>query len=464
MRVIGRILKWVGGLVLLMVIAGFGWLYLFPPDLLRVADAYSAKIVCSNYFLAGRDPQQVLGEDVQAPGNPVLKYVSVKTHDEGYISANMFGIFATEYAVNRPGLGCANVPDHDIDAAIKIGSVSLPAAPPESDYEWPLGDQVTLPPDEAVKAVIADATLAGPGVRAIVVVKDGHVIAERYDDGFSEKTPLLGWSMTKTVNGALVAMRVAAGKLSWTGDHLFADWTDDRAKIKISDLMAMQSGLKFDEDYGDVTDVTRMLFLEPDQPHFVETRAMEAKPGTKFSYSTGTAVVLARLWMNTFATSAEALAYPRQALFNPIGMRSAVLETDSRGNYSGGSLLYATARDWARFGLLLLDKGVWNGERVLPEDYATMVSTPSTASKGVYTQAQSWIVGPQDISNTQSGLPADTFWAEGHDGQSIAIIPSEKLVVVRLGLTPSRTGYAPQALVAKIIAAAKIPPVVPPAQ
>jgi CubicO group peptidase (beta-lactamase class C family) len=452
---VGKIAKWLAIMVVVVGVGATGWLYFFPPELIRVGAAYSAKIACSNAFLAHRDAAAVLADDVQAPGHPLLKHIELeKVGDDGY-AASLYGILARETAIYRDGLGCTVVADHDLDAARKVRLATRPAVVGESDYEWPMGDQVSLAPNSRVTAVLADAALTGPGMRAVVVVKDGKIVGEIYGKGYAADTPLMGWSMTKTVTGALVAARVAEGKLKWDQDKLFPAWSDDRAKIKISDLMAMQSGLSLEETYGDVNDVTRMLFLEPDQSKFVEEKQLEVAPGSKWKYTTGSAVLLSKIWMNTFADQQEALSYPRKALFGPIGMRSAVMETDENGTFSGGSLMYATARDWARFGLLLADKGDWNGVQVLPEDFSEMVGTASRASSGQYTNGLAWKSGPQALSNDKFGLPADTFWVLGHDGQSIAIIPSEKLVVVRLGLTPGKLGYVPQHMVQKIVEAAK---------
>jgi hypothetical protein len=457
MRIIGKILKWLALAILLLVVGVAGWLYFAPPELLRVGTAYAAKIVCSNYYLAHRDPQQVFADDVQAPGNPLLGYVKIDKHDD-YFGASLFGWVAESYAVNRDGLGCAVAPGGDLDAVRNIKFAKPVEIEKASEFEWPLGDEVSLAGSDKVKALIMDPALAGPGMRAIVVVKNGRLIAEAYAPGFTADTPLMGWSMTKTVTGALVAARVAEGKLKWDQDHLFPEWADDRAKIKVTDLMAMQSGLNLVETYGDVNDVTRMLFLEPDQAKFVEAHPLEAQPSTLFKYTTGTGVLLTRLWMNTFSDQQEALSYPRKALFTPIGMRSAIMETDAAGTFSGGSLMYATARDWARFGLLLANKGDWNGVQVLPADYAAMVGTATSASKGLYTQALTWKSAPAGADEQNAGtLPPDAFWLQGHDGQSVTIIPSEGLVVVRLGLTPGKFGYRPAELVNKVMEAAREP-------
>jgi CubicO group peptidase (beta-lactamase class C family) len=457
MRIIGKILKWLALAIVVLVVGAAGWLHILPPELLRVGTAYAAKIVCSNYFLAHRDPEQVFAEDVQAPGNPLLGYVKIDRHDD-YIGASLFGWVAESYAVNRDGLGCAVAPGGDIDGVRNVKLAKPAEIPKASEFEWPLGDEVSLAGSDKVKALITDPALAGPGMRAVVVVKNGRLIAETYAPGFTAETPLLGWSMTKTVTGALVATLVGQGKLRWDQDHLFPEWTDDRAAIKLSDLMAMRSGLRFNEEYGDVSDVTRMLFLEPDEAKFVEQLPLADKPGSKFSYATGTGVLLTRLWMNTFADPQEALGYPRKALFGPIGMRSAIMETDAAGTFSGGSLMYATARDWARFGLLLADKGDWNGVQVLPPEFATMLTTATPQSNGAYSEALTWKSAPEGAgAEPSTALPADTFWASGHDGQSIAIIPSEGLVVVRLGLTPAKFKYGPRELVSRVMEAAREP-------
>ena len=272
MRIVARILAWFGLGVVVLAAGAAGWLYVFPPELLRVGTAYAAKIVCSNTFMAGRDPVEVLASDVQAPGHPLLRHVSVEKGRDR-ITARLFGFVAVQTALYRPGLGCAAVPDGDIDAARAIVLDDVPA-PAKSDLEWPLGDQVSKPLSEPVQALLDDPGLAGPDMRAIVVVKDGRIVGERYGDGFGEDVPLMGWSMTKTVTAALAGLRVADGKLAYDQDKLFPEWTDDRARITVSDLMSMQSGLDLEEAYGDVNDVTRMLFLEPNQARFVESKPL----------------------------------------------------------------------------------------------------------------------------------------------------------------------------------------------
>jgi CubicO group peptidase (beta-lactamase class C family) len=187
---------------------------------------------------------------------------------------------------------------------------------------------------------------------------------------------------------------------------------------------------------------------------FAEAQPLTGEVGKVFSYSSGTAVMLSRLWQDAIGDKTKALAWPRTALFEPLGMHSAVLETDEKGTFVGSSYLYATAHDWARFGQFLLQGGTWNGNQILPTGFVDWMREPAPASK-VYGRGQLWIEGPGDEerpgAGAAAGLPKDTYWMEGHDGQTVAIVPSEQLVVVRLGLTPAKLGYRPQAMVGALV-------------
>ncbi|MGB6118265.1 MAG: serine hydrolase, partial [Mesorhizobium sp.] len=346
------------------------------------------------------------------------------------------------------------VPDGDLAAA-----AIAPAAATGAGL-WPQGHEVQPSQDPAIAAILDDPAMTGPGMRAVVVAKNGRIVGERYGEGFSAETPLLGWSMTKTVTAAIIGTLVGQGRLSVDKAALFPQWAGDgRKDIKLSDLMSMSSGLEFNEDYGDVTDVTRMLYLEPDMAGFTASKPLAHEIGKVFNYSSGTTVLLSRIWQDAIGDSAQALAWPRKELFDKIGMNSAVLETDARGTYVGSSYLYATGRDWVRFGQFLMQDGVWNGEQILPVGYAAWMREPSQAAPDEYTRGQMWLRGPSGTTpegqdpDAGFNLPDDTVWARGHDGQTIAIIPSKQIVVARLGLTPSKLGYKPQAMVGALVKA-----------
>jgi CubicO group peptidase (beta-lactamase class C family) len=219
----------------------------------------------------------------------------------------------------------------------------------------------------------------------------------------------------------------------------------------------MSSGLRFIESYGMVSDVTRMLYLQPDMAGFARAQPLVHPAGEFWSYSSGTANILSRIVQD--AAGPLGAAYPSEKLFKPLGMSSATIETDEYGTLVGSSYMYATARDWARYGLFLLQGGVWRGQEMLPRGYVAMMASPVTASHGEYGHGMVWLRGssatvPGTNPDAAFGIPADTFWMEGHDGQSIAIIPSRDMVVVRLGLTPSHDHYQPQPLVKAVLDAA----------
>jgi CubicO group peptidase (beta-lactamase class C family) len=461
MRRVVRFFKWV--LILAVLAAGglAAWLAYAPPALIRIASAYSAKIVCSNVFIAKRDAGEVLKIDVQAPGHPLLRIMNVSVDEaKGQVEAGLLGLFGENAAVYREGLGCTNVTIGGRPAPLQKPSLS--AAPANASALWPEGESIAASQDPAVTAALDDAALQGPGMRAIVAVQNGRIIGERYGKGFDAKTPLLGWSMTKTVNAAILGTLVRDGKLTLDKTGLFSGWAGDgRRAISVGDLMGMSSGLVFNEEYGDVTDVTRMLFLEQDMANFALKKPLDAKPGLKFNYSSGTAVLLSRIWQSALGKNAG--AYPSEALFQPLGMASAVLEADASGTFAGSSYLYATGRDWARFGEFLRLDGAWNGKAILPPGFAAMMREPVAVSDTgfgpEYGKGQLWLRGPE--AGTEAGfdpdagfdLSSDAYWMIGHDGQTIAIIPSKGLVVVRLGLTPSKLGYKPQGLTAALVKA-----------
>ncbi len=457
------ILRRILGALLLLVVAAALALWLKPPALLRVGANYAAKIVCSNVFLAGRDPDEVLRVDVQAPGIALLRLMQVSVDSEhGVVRAGFLKFIGNGVAQWHPGRGCTVAPDGKIDsepgpmhvpapapAPAAIGSIAAASAAP-----WPEGDAVKT--DAALDRVLGNDTLAGPGMRAIVVADHGHIVAERYAPGFSSSTPLLGWSMTKTVMAGVIGMLVKDGKLKLDQAGLWPGATDGREHIRVADLLAMSSGLQWNEAYGAVSDVTGMLYLQPDMAAFARAQPLAHPVGTVWSYSSGTALILSRIAQE--AAGEDLLEFINTRLFTPLGITSATLEPDEHGTPVGSSYMYATARDWARYGQFLLQDGVWQGRALLPPGYVTMMATPVAASDGQYGQGQTWLWGsdattPHVNPDAAFGIPGDTFWMSGHDGQNIAIIKSRQLVIVRLGLTPDATVYSPQPLVKAILEA-----------
>lgn len=469
-----KILRRTAAALLTLIIALTLSIWWKPPELLRVGANYSAKIVCSNVFLAERDPEDVLRVDVQAPGIALLRLMRVSVDREhGVVRAGFLGFIGDGIAIARPGKGCTVLPDGRLAAlsdapasgvrpqlesangSSAAGSSTDAAAAPAA--LWPDGNAVEI--QAAIDRIVANRELAGPGARALLVVDHGRIVAERYASGFSAGTPLLGWSMTKTVMAGLIGMLVRDGKLSLDQAGLWPALVGDgRDRIQLADLLAMSSGLKFNEAYGSVSDVTSMLYLQPDMAGFARAQPLIHPVGEVWSYSSGTALILSRIMQDAAGGDGEAFA--RERLFKPLGMSSATLELDEHGTLVGSSYMYATARDWARYAQFLLQEGVWQGQPLLPSGYVAMMETPVAASGGQYGHGQVWLWGsdaktPGVNPDAAFGIPADTFWLSGHDGQSIAVIRSRQLIIVRLGLTPESLGYTTQPLVKAVLEALK---------
>jgi CubicO group peptidase (beta-lactamase class C family) len=462
-----KIFRRIVGIVLVLIVAAALLLWFKPPALLRVGANYSAKIVCSNVFLAGRDPEEVLRVDVQAPGISILKLMRVSVDRErGVVRAGFLGVIGDGLAQYRSGHGCTVFPDGKLDSSApsqfsSMARIGPPAPSAFSTAPWPDGAAVQT--RATIDALIKDPVLAGPGARAIVVVDHGRIVGEYYGPGFESKTPLLGWSMTKTVTAGAIGMLIKDGKLSlaqagfWPGN-------DGRERIRLKDLLAMSSGLQWNEAYGAVSDVTSMLYQQPDMAGFARSPPLAHPPGEEWLYSSGTAVILSRIAQEALAQAGGATAghdlptFIKGRLFDPLGITTATIEPDERGTLVGSSYMYATARDWARYGLFLLQDGIWQGEELLPPGYVAMMATPVEASHGQYGMGQTWLWGSDAVTpgvnpDAAFGIPPDTFWMSGHDGQSVCIIKSRQLVIVRLGLTPYAAGYTAQRLVQAVLKA-----------
>ncbi|WP_051380432.1 serine hydrolase [Bradyrhizobium sp. WSM1743] len=395
-----------------------------------------------------RDAAAVIGTDVEFALPRVVKSMKIRVDTaKQRVEVAYRGLFAKRYAQYEEGRGCTLVSKDELP-----DRTAPPLAPATSAALWPAGERVELSNDKRLLAALNDPALQGPGMRAIVVVHDGRIVGETYGEGFNASTPLLGWSMTKTVNAAL-AVAVKDGKLSLDKKNLFPQWAGDaRAEISVADLMAMTSGLEWNEDQGDSPDPGRLESLARDAAAFARDRPLVAAPGTKFNYSGGSSVLLARLWQN--AIGADARAYPRERLFKPLGMTSAVLESDPSGTFLGEGFLYANAHDWVRFGEFLRLGGEWNDQQLLPLRFVDYMRSPVPASDQghgpVYGRGGVWLARGQGFN-----LPDDSFMLQGHLRQVIAIIPSRKLVILRMGLTREDIGYSVAKLLYAIVAACR---------
>jgi CubicO group peptidase (beta-lactamase class C family) len=298
------------------------------------------------------------------------------------------------------------------------------------------------------KVFVEEDTILPVHTRAVIVVYDGHLIAEHYADGFSAKTKLAGWSMTKTVTGALIGILAKQGKLFVESPAPVPEWQspgDPRHVITIENLLQQRSGLDFDEIYYRASDATRMLFQKSDMAAFTASHPLKFQPGSVFQYSSGNSNILSRIIRQTVGDSLY-VGFPYKEMFYKLGMYSAVLEPDPSGTFVGSSYMYANARDWARLGLLFLNDGVMNKQRILPEGWVSKSTMPVSSDKRGYGY-QIWLNRGSDSSvKHYPSAPADMFYADGFESQLIFVIPSKRLVIVRMGLTQHNNFNADQFL------------------
>jgi len=442
-----------GVVVLILILAiAFVFIKLDLATQLRIGAGWKAQILCSGVFVSGRDAALVLKEDVAV--HPILKFIGTTVdYEKKEVRTSFLGLIKNR-SIYRPPLGSILL-SGAAEETLRSWPVDIPEpqpANPES-IPWPAGDLIldaSLPPgvdgpllDKAVEEAFTEPDPENlRRTRAVLVIHNGRLIAERYAPGITKEMPLIGWSMTKSVTSALVGILAGEGKLSLQAPAPVPEWQqpdDPRRNITLEQLLWMSSGLSFSETYAEkpVSDVQIMLFTKPDMASYAVRLPLEAKPGTRWHYSTGTTNIIARIIRSSFGEEREYFAFPRRALFNRIGMRSAVFETDASGIFNCGSSLFASARDWARLGLLYLNDGVWEGERIFPDGWVAYSTTPApTAEKGDY-GAQIWLNrGPQGNPEARPfpGLPQDLSYFEGYQGQFVGIIPSRQLVAVRLGM------------------------------
>jgi CubicO group peptidase (beta-lactamase class C family) len=459
------------GVILIAAIGAFVW---FLINALPLGTGFAAKYLCSSTFISQRDPEIVFQEDV-APINPIaiaVDYLVDREHKS--VSADSVGLFSAT-AIYREGCGCSLVigtTEEKMRQQTFYKQTSGENRPVHQDeLPWPEGRQGPVDPasqgiDQTKLQKALDAAFDEPGpdktkkTRAVIIVYNGRLVAERYADGFHKGMPLLGWSMSKSVTNALVGILVNNGMLDIKAPAPVAEWQNDgnpRRKITLDQLLRMSDGLEFEESYLPPDDTTRMLFESYDFAAYAAGKPIVAEPDAIWNYSSGTANIIARIVRQTAEKIYPAYyTFIRENLFLKIGMYSALMEPDASGTFVGSSYTFATPRDWARFGLLYLQDGVWQGERIMPRGWVKYSTTPTPqAPRGEY-GALFWLnagspLDPED--RRWPSAPRDAFAALGFQEQKVIIIPSKKLVLVRFGATSDRKAWNSDEFIADVLAA-----------
>ncbi len=418
------------GLVPLLIIVIAVVVYNYPR--LNIITGFSAKSVCSCTFEAGRDLASIEAGDNDI--NPIYYAKNLINEKEKSVTSTVFGLKKRK-AIYKEGIGCVLLPENFENIKFKPNRTIY-----KNQLPFPFGDakqKDTVFSNVAYSKLqnVVDNSFDKNGdilkrTRAVVVIYKDQIIAEKYVEGFTKETKLLGWSMTKSITSAVLGVLEKQGKINVSQTNIFPEWeNDNRSKITLNNLLQMNSGLEWVEDYNNISDVTKMLFLAEDMTKIQLQKPLTGKPNESWNYSSGTTNLLSGFIRNQFKTHQEYLDFWYTELIDKIGMSSMILETDVAGNYVGSSYGWATARDWAKFGLLYLNDGSWNGEQILNKSWVNYSKTPTNGSNGEY-GAQFWL----NAGGVYPNVPKDLFSCNGYQGQHVFIIPSKDLVVVRFGL------------------------------
>ena len=415
----------------------FGALYL--NSLMPIITGYAAKNLASGVFISGRSQAEVEALDLNFS---FIKFTKNKIDVERKSVSSRF-LWGKSKAIYREGFGCTLVRDVNEDA---LRNEVFPKLPPlayaQDTTFWPMGNVIQdttagidLQKMEQIALNLVDKHTYGGYAFSFLIMHKGVPVLEKYNLGINEETRLLSWSMAKSFTNALAGIMVMDGKWDINAPAEMPEWQgDDRKSITISNLLHMQSGLKWNEDYGNRSDVTVMLHDKADFARFAYEKPLKYAPGTRWYYSSGTTNIVNHLMRKTIGNDVEYYQFAANRLFNKIGMPDAVFEVDASGTQVGSSYIYATTRDYARFALLYMKDGIFNGERILPEGWVKYSTSDATNSRSKYGSGF-WL----NMDGGMPSAPANMYRCQGHNGQRIFILPDEELAIVVLGYSPRKT-------------------------
>ncbi|MEM8952942.1 MAG: serine hydrolase [Verrucomicrobiota bacterium] len=460
-------------LLLLVLLSAFTRRYLIPAT--SMACGYSAKIMATAVFAAGRDPNSVRTIDLAGGSlKPLEMFTSPSiNHDNQSATTSALGGLVKRTAQYHPTHGVTLLPRHTPPSSSSL-TLSFDEPPltfsPSRPTTFPIDQAINRSSDQPniLSSIVTEAfTDPNPKkprrTRALLIIHNNQIVAEKYGSGFNADSRLPGWSMTKSVFNALVGILIHQNKLSLEDAALLPEWTDSpndpRARITLNQLLHMSSGLEFDENYANpLSDVTTMLFRKGNTSTFASHKPLLFAPGDHWSYSSGTTNIISRFIRLTLADDPTYHAFPKEELFTPLGMTTAVVERDYAGNFVASSFMIATARDWARFGLLFLNDGIApDGTRLLPQGWTQYSRAPAPADPYNRYAAHFWLrlrpLGENPNQYPSSHLPPDTFHMAGHEGQFITLIPSENLLILRLGLSRYPKTWNQEVFAGKVVQA-----------
>ena len=427
-----------------------------------IVAGYRALFTCSAHFFAGRpldDIKKVELVDVEGLGYPD----PVIDESSRTVTAADMANRVVRVAAFRDSMGCTVLPAHwEADDIARLPNVKYVPPPEVGKLAFPAGDRVDLPPgglDARYRALApvlerafdgkSYADAAGVVTAAVIVVKGGKIIAERYRPGFGIFSGYRTWSTSKSISAALMAIAARQGLLDLDATMNIPEWNspgDPRQAITHKHLLWMSSGL-----FSGGPNTYAVYFGGQDVISAVTTTPLEAAPGTVWKYANNDTLLLLRALRHRLSDDLKYLRFPYVELLHPLGMYHTRMEVDYLGNFVGSSQTYTTARDLTRFGLLLSNDGVWNGKRLLPEGWVKFSSTPAPTRPPV---AGQWGYGAQFwLLDQMPGVPPGTFTTAGNKGQFVTIVPGRDLVIVRTGVDPDGKRWAQDQLVAAVVEA-----------
>jgi len=426
-----------------------------PLDILEdipVGLGYAAQDLCSRTLVSADNFSRVKRLYVE-PKVPPLPYLwDIDRHrDEVQASVHIPLIADSRTAVFRPGLGCTVVASSAQAREVREQSLKPPRPQFAVFAPWPDGD---LPaetwrlssPERKILEQQSSALFTepddDPAARlnsiALLVAKDGKLVYERYGDDYHRDQPQLGWSMTKSLTALTWAIMASDGQFGADDPVGLAQWQgSEKAEITWRHLLNMAPGLEWNEGYGGQSDVSEMLFSQPDKGAWVAAKPLTAKPGTVFNYSTGFSTLTMYAMMQRLGSAQAMHDFYQQRLFEPLGIRHGLVEPDAIGTPGGGARGLLRPLDWLRLGQLVLDGGQWNSQTLIAPDIMTVLTTPSPASDQ-YAGAMWTREAPSIPDDLRPRLPENLRMFVGHLGQYTIILPDQQLVIVRLGASFAR--------------------------
>jgi len=385
----------------------------------------------SSVFLAGRSLEFTDNHDNNFdPINLANDKINTKVKSA---SADVLGLLSRK-SLYRNGLGSVLLLNKE-DITIPFLSPKRSQADATTPYPFGNGNQKDTLFTEVDYAKLSKTVMSAFNknnkTRAVVIIYKNQIIAEKYAYGFTKNSKILGWSMTKSIMATVFGVLQHQKKINVQEKAPIKAWQQDsRKEITIHNLLQMNSGLEWDENYNTMSDVSKMLFLTRDMTASQIQKPFTGKPNETWNYSSGTSNLLSGILRTQFASSQSYLDFWYSDFIDKIGMNSMVIETDLSGNYVGSSYAWATPRDWGKFGLLYLNNGTWKGEQLFDKSWVKYVTTPTATSNGEY-GAHFWL----NAGGYYPDLPKNLFSANGYQGQRVFIFPDNDLVVVRMGLT-----------------------------